>query len=121
MVSIFYSTVKRSNLQNGISTRVIFIRRKVEIRAYRGVFRIEGLPGARQFDDFEQAKSWAESSMVRLIRETARASGTAETDVAVVAENNVHTMPNGKPLFMGCSLSAELKGIPVYRDTGRNP
>jgi N-methylhydantoinase A/oxoprolinase/acetone carboxylase beta subunit len=105
----------------GAVTSKVVVRRKVEIRAYRGVFRIEGLPGARQFHDFEHAKSWAESSMVRLIRETARASGTAETDVAVVAENNVHTMPNGKSLFMGCSLSAELKGIPVYRDTGRNP
>lgn len=104
----------------GAVTSKVVVRRKAEIRAYRGVFRIEGLPGARQFNDFEQAKNWAESNLARLVRETARASGTAETDVAVAAENRVHTMSNGKSLFMGCSLSAELKGIPVFRGIERD-
>lgn len=79
------------------------------------MFRIEGLPGARQFENFEEAKAWAEDNLIRPVREIARSSGNAETEVAVAAENKVHTMPNGKPLFMGCSLSAGLKGTPVFR------
>ncbi len=103
----------------GAVTSKVVVRRKAEIRAYRNRFRIEGLPGARQFDNFEKAKAWAEENLTRLVREIARASGAAETEVAVVAKNMVHTMPSGKPLFMGCSLSAELKGTPVFRFEGR--
>jgi len=98
----------------GAVTSKVVIRRQVEIRAYQGVFRVEGLPGARRFAEFETAKAWARDNLVAMVRAIARASGTTETDVNVWSENKTHTMPNGKPLFMGCNLSAELRGSPVY-------
>ncbi|MEJ2108447.1 MAG: hydantoinase/oxoprolinase family protein [Acidobacteriota bacterium] len=99
----------------GAVTSNVVVRRRVEIRAYREMFRIEGLPGSRQFSDFAAAKAWAESNLVELVREIARNSGTLETDVKVRAEDKVCKTHTGKQLFLGCSLIAELQGRPVGR------
>jgi N-methylhydantoinase A/oxoprolinase/acetone carboxylase beta subunit len=97
----------------GAITSQVVIRRRAEIRTYKDFFRVEGLPGAGQFKDLLSARIWAETHLIRMVREIAAESGTLETRVEVRDENRVHTMPNGKPLFMGCSLHAELRGRPV--------
>lgn len=115
-----YILPEHADVANAVGAVVskVIIRRRAEIRAYQGVFRIEGLPGARKFTDFTEAKEWTENSLIRLVREIALKSGTNETGVEVQAENKVHTMPNGKPLFMGCCLTAVLQGTPVFRSLG---
>jgi N-methylhydantoinase A/oxoprolinase/acetone carboxylase beta subunit len=99
----------------GAITSKVLVRRRVQIRARQGGgFRIEGLPGATYFRNFNEAMSLAESELTRIVREVAQASGTEETAVAIHAQDYIHHKTNGNRTVLGCSLLAELKGKPSY-------
>jgi N-methylhydantoinase A/oxoprolinase/acetone carboxylase beta subunit len=103
-----------ANAVGAITSKVI-VRRRVEIRARKnGGFRIEGLAGAVYFSNFNQAYSWAEKELTRIVREIAGNSGTAETTVQIHVEDHAHKAFGSTAINLGCSLLAELKGNPSF-------
>jgi N-methylhydantoinase A/oxoprolinase/acetone carboxylase beta subunit len=96
----------------GAITSQVIVRRRVDIRARQsGGFRIEGLPGAEYFSNFQKAYAWAESELTRIVREIAKLSGTTETSVEIHVEDPVGNTANHQPFNLGCTLFAEIKGM----------
>jgi N-methylhydantoinase A/oxoprolinase/acetone carboxylase beta subunit len=99
----------------GAITSKVVVRKRVQIRARQGGgFRIEGLPDATYFRNFDEAMSLAENELTRIVRDTALASGTDESAITIHAQDYIHTRANGNRTVLGCSLLAELKGEPSY-------
>lgn len=97
----------------GAITSKIMIRRKATIKPdQEGGFLIEGLEGNRQFLKFDRAVEHAENELVCLVRKIGRASGTSETSIKIHVEDKIPTTANGSPVFLGRTLTAQLKGKP---------
>ncbi len=97
----------------GAVTSRVKVRRQVRIRpGQAGGFVIEGLPGARHFTDLEEATGRAEQGLVRMVRESALASGTLETSVRIDRDDHIHTTASGSPVFLSRTLSGEITGEP---------
>ncbi len=97
----------------GAITSKIMIRRKVTIKPNQeGGFLIEGLEGNRQFLKFERAVEHAENELVCLVRKIGRASGTSEKSIEINVEDKIPATANGSPVFLGRTLTAQLKGKP---------
>ncbi|HEA66064.1 MAG TPA: DUF1638 domain-containing protein [Desulfobacterales bacterium] len=97
----------------GAITSKIMIRRKVTIKPdQEGGFLIEGLEGNRQFLKFERAVEHAENELVCLVRKIGRASGTSEKSIEINVEDKIPATANGSPVFLGRTLTAQLKGKP---------
>jgi N-methylhydantoinase A/oxoprolinase/acetone carboxylase beta subunit len=97
----------------GAITSNIRVRRQLQIKpSTLGGFMIEGIAGAKRFPGLEQAADYAERELIRMVRETAHASGTSEMTVEVDVKDHVPQSSEGQQVFLGRTVTAQLTGRP---------
>jgi hypothetical protein len=77
-----------------------------------GGFIVRGLVGAPHFEKFEKADAFARQELVRMVRDQARAAGTSSRAVELKADDQIPVSADGKPIFIGRTIQAKLKGRP---------
>ena len=77
-----------------------------------GGFLIDGVAGARQFQRFKDADTFAREEITRLVREQALTAGTGSREVELRTEDKMACTADGKPIFMGRSIYAKISGRP---------
>ena len=97
----------------GAITSNVVVRRHVRIIPNQdGGFLIEGLAGARHFQKFDEADSFAREEVARMVRDLAWAAGTSSRLVELKTEDQIPTTADGKQIFMGRIIRAKLTGQP---------
>ncbi|UCF93001.1 MAG: hydantoinase/oxoprolinase family protein, partial [Desulfobacterales bacterium] len=97
----------------GAITSHIKVQRQVRIKpdAESG-FIVEGLAGAKQFADLDQATAYAEKELVRLVRAAGRMAGTSALAVELNTEDQVPATSTGSQVFLARTITAQLIGKP---------
>ena len=97
----------------GAITSDIVVKRDMRIVPNQeGGFLIEGLAGARHFNNFDNADAFARDELGRMVRVLARAAGTSSQVVELRTEDKISTSANGMQIFMGRTIHAKLIGQP---------
>jgi len=97
----------------GAITSQVVIRKQVRIIPDElGGFRIEGIVGNRQFEDFETADRFARDELTRIVRQRAAAAGTNCREVRLKTEDRIPATAAGDPVFLGRTIAASLIGRP---------
>ncbi|WP_373500353.1 hydantoinase/oxoprolinase family protein, partial [Desulfococcus sp.] len=97
----------------GAITSDVVVKRHVRIIPDQaGGFLIEGIPGTRQFRQFEAADEYARDRLVAMVRDQAAVSGTSTRRVELVTEDQVPRAAGGAEIFIGRVISATLVGRP---------
>jgi hypothetical protein len=97
----------------GAITSDVVVKRQVRIIAdQEGGFLIEGLAGARHFQRFNDADSFARTQLCRNVRDLARAAGTSTQAVELKTEDKLSRAADGNQIFMGRTIHAKLTGRP---------
>ena len=97
----------------GAITSHIAVQRQVKIRLdQRGGFRVEGLAGARHFESFNEAESYAKEELGKKVRKMGRIAGTSQTEVKIQAKDRTISTAQGKETFVERSIIAQLTGYP---------
>ena len=97
----------------GAITSDIVVKRDMRIVPNQeGGFLIEGLAGARHFNNFDNADAFARDELGRMVRVLARAAGTSSQVVELRTEDKISTSANGMQIFMGRTIQAKLIGQP---------
>lgn len=107
----------------GAITSSVIVSRQVRIAVdEKGLYTLEGLPGAPVFDDLEQAGRYGTEALARLVRADAARAGTAENRIRIVSDDHVTRLRDGSGLFLGRTLQAQLSGRPdLARLCARDP
>jgi N-methylhydantoinase A/oxoprolinase/acetone carboxylase beta subunit len=101
-----------ANAIGAITSNVVVKRHVRIIPNQEGGFLIEGLAGAKHFQKFEEADSFAREEVARLVRDLAWAAGTSSRVVELKTEDQIPTTADGKEIFMGRIIRAKLTGQP---------
>jgi len=101
-----------ANAIGAITSDIVVKRHMRIIPNQEGGFLIEGLAGARHFNNFDAADAFARDELGRMVRVLARAAGTSSRVVELRTEDKISTSANGMQIFMGRSIHAKLTGQP---------
>ena len=101
-----------ANAIGAITSNVQIKRHLRIIPNQEGGFLIDGLAGARQFQRFKDADTFAREEITRLVRDQAFTAGTGSREVELRAEDKMACTADGKPIFMGRSIYAKISGRP---------
>jgi N-methylhydantoinase A/oxoprolinase/acetone carboxylase beta subunit len=101
-----------ANAIGAITSHVLIKRHLRIIPNQEGGFLIDGLAGARQFERFKDADTFAREEITRLVRDQALAAGTASREVELRTEDKMASTADGKSIFMGRSIHAKISGKP---------
>lgn len=101
-----------ANAIGAITSNVVVKRQVRIIPNQEGGFLIDGLAGARHFQKFEEADAFARQELIRLVRSMARDAGTSSRKVELQIEDRLPTTADGKRIFMGRIIHAQLIGQP---------
>jgi len=101
-----------ANAIGAITSDIVVKRHMRIIPNQEGGFLIEGLAGARHFNNFDAADAFARDELGRMVRVLARAAGTSSRVVVLRTEDKISTSANGMQIFMGRSIHAKLTGQP---------
>lgn len=97
----------------GAITSQVMVRKQVQIKPGNdGQFIIEGIEGARSFDDFDQANDWAMGELKNRILKLGRSAGTSREEVEMEFDDNICVSVDGTQLFLGRTITACLEGRP---------
>jgi hypothetical protein len=97
----------------GAITSDVVVKRHVRIiPSQEGGFLIEGLVGARHFENFDHADTFARDELTSLVRDLARTAGTSSRRVELKAVDKISTTADGMQIFMGRTIRAKLSGRP---------
>jgi N-methylhydantoinase A/oxoprolinase/acetone carboxylase beta subunit len=101
-----------ANAIGAITSNVVVKRHLRIIPNQEGGFLIEGLAGARHFQKFNEADTFAREELARMVRDLAWAAGTSSRAVELKTEDQIPTTADGKQIFMGRIIHAKLTGQP---------
>ena len=91
----------------------IVLRRQLRIKpSDEGGFVIEGLAGMKKFDKFDQAHAWAAEQLQQLVLQQGQAAGARAATVEIAVDDTISSTANGRQLFLGRTLTAQLVGQP---------
>jgi hypothetical protein len=91
----------------------IVLRRQLRIKpSDEGGFVIEGLAGMKKFDKFDQAHAWAAEQLQQLVLQEGQAAGARAATVEIAVDDTISSTANGRQLFLGRTLTAQLVGQP---------
>ena len=101
-----------ANAIGAITSNVTIKKQLRIIPGDQGGFRVEGIAGTRQFNDFNDADSFARKELIRMVRERARAAGTSCRTVKLKTHDQLPATTGGDTIFMGRTFYASLTGRP---------
>jgi N-methylhydantoinase A/oxoprolinase/acetone carboxylase beta subunit len=101
-----------ANAIGAITSNVVVKRHVRIVPNQEGGFLIEGLVGARHFQNFAEADASAREELARMVRDLAWAAGTSSRVVELKTEDQIPTTADGKQIFMGRNIHAKLTGQP---------
>jgi hypothetical protein len=84
----------------------------VRISAGDSIFVTEGLPGAKQFTNLQEAHDYAVQEIAKLVRKAAHESGTSNNEVRISYQDIIIPAANGMDVYLGREIRAELSGRP---------
>lgn len=97
----------------GAITSLVVVQRQLRIvPGADGGFGIEGLAGARVFQNLENADAVARRELTRIIRDQGRVAGTSAEDVVLETEDQLPKAANGATIFIGRVIRGSLSGPP---------
>ena len=97
----------------GAITSQVMVRKQIQIKpGDDGRFIIEGIEGAKSFEDFGQANDWAVAELKNRILQLGRSAGTSREEVDVTFDDNICAAVDGAQLFLGRTITAYLEGRP---------
>jgi hypothetical protein len=97
----------------GAITSQVMVRKQIQIKpGDDGRFIIEGIEGAKSFEDFDQANDWAIEELRNRIIQLGRSAGTSREEVDVTFDDNICAAVDGAQLFLGRTITAYLEGRP---------
>ncbi|MDX1709109.1 MAG: hydantoinase/oxoprolinase, partial [Desulfobacterales bacterium] len=101
-----------ANAIGAITSNVVVKRQLRIIPDEEGGFLIEGLAGKRHFKKFDDADAFAREKLLQRVRDLARAAGTSSQAVTLKIEDKIPTTADGKQIFLGRTIHANLTGRP---------
>ena len=101
-----------ANAIGAITSNVVVKRRVRIVPNQEGGFLIEGLVGARHFQNFAEADAVAREELARMVRNLAWGAGTSSRVVELRTEDQIPTTADGRQIFMGRIIHAKLTGRP---------
>jgi N-methylhydantoinase A/oxoprolinase/acetone carboxylase beta subunit len=101
-----------ANAIGAITSNVVVKRHVRIVPNQEGGFLIEGLVGARHFQNFAEADAFAREELARMVRNLAWAAGTSSRVVQLKTKDQIPTTADGKQIFMGRIIRAKLTGQP---------
>ncbi|MGD9325152.1 MAG: DUF1638 domain-containing protein [Desulfobacterales bacterium] len=101
-----------ANAIGAITSNVVVKRHVRIVPNQEGGFLIEGLVGARHFQNFAEADAFAREELAQMVRNLAGAAGTSSRVVELRTEDQIPTTADGKQIFMGRIIHAKLSGQP---------
>jgi N-methylhydantoinase A/oxoprolinase/acetone carboxylase beta subunit len=101
-----------ANAIGAITSNVVVKRHVRIVPNQEGGFLIEGLVGARHFQNFAEADSFAREELARMVRNLAWDAGTSSRVVELKTEDQIPTTADGRQIFMGRIIHAKLTGRP---------
>ena len=103
----------------GAITSHVMVTRQVRIEPNAaGGYAVHGVPDARSFASLGDAHGYAVGEVERIVREHARAAGTAVTRVETRSEDRIASAADGTEIFLERVITAHLSGPP---DAARVP
>ena len=114
-----------ANAIGAITSNVVVKRQLRIIPDEEGGFLIEGLAGERHFKKFDDADAFAREQLLNRVRDLGLAAGTSSQSVTLKIEDKIPTTADGKQIFLGRTIKANLTGRPdivvkqnIHRRTG---
>ena len=101
-----------ANAIGAITSRVVIKKQLRIIPGDQGGFILEGIAGARQFTNFDEADQFAKDYLTRMVEKTALIAGTSCQTVLLETHDQIPKTAAGEPIFMGRTLFATLTGHP---------
>ena len=101
-----------ANAIGAITSNVVVKRHLRIVPNQEGGFLIEGLVGARHFQNFAEADAFAREELARMVRNLAEAAGTSSRVVELRTEDQIPTTADGRQIFMGRIIRAKITGQP---------
>jgi N-methylhydantoinase A/oxoprolinase/acetone carboxylase beta subunit len=101
-----------ANAIGAITSNVVVKRHVRIVPNQEGGFLIEGLVGARHFQNFAEADAFAREELARMVRNLAWDAGTSSRVVELKTEDQIPTTADGRQIFMGRIIHAKLTGRP---------
>ena len=103
----------------GAITSHIAVHRQVKIKPDEaGGFLIEGLAGAKHFEKFKEAESYAKKALGKMVLDVARTAGTSETAIEMHVEDRTANTSQGYEIFLEQNIIAHLIGQPDIPSLG---
>jgi N-methylhydantoinase A/oxoprolinase/acetone carboxylase beta subunit len=97
----------------GAITSEIMVCRHVRVKPdQEGGFTIEGLSGAKTFDDFDDANAYAVNALVEKVQRIGVHAGASRGRVEIHAEDKTVHTSYGDELFLGRTITARFRGRP---------
>jgi N-methylhydantoinase A/oxoprolinase/acetone carboxylase beta subunit len=97
----------------GAITSLVRIHRRATIAVDdRGLYRIEGLPGAPTFGEIAAAQDFAIAHLEVIVRELGRLAGTGQSRVEIHVHDHIASLKDGQQLFLERTVEASLSGRP---------
>ena len=101
-----------ANAIGAITSRVVIKKQLRIIPGDQGGFILEGIAGARQFTNFDDADQFAKDYLTRMVEKTALIAGTSCQTVLLETHDQIPKTAAGEPIFMGRTIFASLSGRP---------
>ena len=101
-----------ANAIGAITSEVVVKRHVRIIPNQEGGFLIEGLAGARHFENFNDADAFARDELASMVRALAWTAGTSSRVVELKTVDKISTSADGMQIFMGRTIRAKLSGRP---------
>jgi len=97
----------------GAITGRIIIRRQIDITSPQpDRYQVVGLTGLRNFNDLDQASTYAETTLIDRIRKLAQTAGTSTGEVDLWQEDRTPQIADGTNIFLGRTIFAQITGQP---------
>ena len=101
-----------ANAVGAITSRII-IRRKIEIISPQpDCYQVVGLAGVRNFNDLDEATTYAETSLIERVRKLAHTAGTSASEVDIWREDRTPEIADGSNIFLGRTIFGQIIGQP---------
>ncbi|MCK4768268.1 MAG: hydantoinase/oxoprolinase, partial [Desulfobacula sp.] len=101
-----------ANAIGAITSHVVIKKQLRIIPGDQGGFIVEGVAGAHQFKDFNDADLFAREKLIEIVRERAATAGTSSQKVTLETKDNIPATAGGDPIFIGRTLYGSLTGRP---------
>lgn len=108
-----------ANAIGAITSEVVVERQVRIVPAEDSGFFIEGLSGARRFENFDNADATAKNELADMVRRLAKKAGTSSRTITIETEDQLPEDAGGHPVFLGRIVKARLNGLPDRVMAGR--